>query len=372
MESHTFGKWDYIVFGVMVAVSVSIGIYQAIVGRHGRLEEYLLAGRSMTFFPVALSLMATFTSSITMLGASAEAYSHGIMWILSEIAFSVGNLLELYLLLPLLKRLNISSPFQFLEGRFKSRALRIIATVLACVQNLFYLCIILFGQGMALQAVTGFSMTWSIVVTSSAAVLYTTIGGLKAVIWTDVLQYILMYIGMIAVIVKGTIDSGGIKEIWSRVMDGGRLTFIFDLDPTIRHTVWNVGVARVFYGFGFLFKPAYLQRITSTKSLTQARRAMLLALFCSSAFGVLSVSSGLLAYGYYDNKRCDPMASNQINNLGQVLPFMVLDIFRNLPGMPGLFLAALFSASLSSLSSGVSALANITWEDFIKPRAPQM
>ncbi|XP_048255302.1 sodium-dependent multivitamin transporter-like [Haliotis rufescens] len=138
MESHMFGKWDYIVFGVMMAVSVSIGIYQAIVGSHGRLEEYLLAGRSMTFFPVALSLMATFTSSITMLGASAEAYGHGIMWILSEIAFSVGNLLELYLLLPLLKRLNISSPFQFLEGRFKSRALRIIATVLACVQNINY------------------------------------------------------------------------------------------------------------------------------------------------------------------------------------------------------------------------------------------
>ncbi|XP_046561760.1 putative sodium-dependent multivitamin transporter [Haliotis rubra] len=155
MESLAFGKWDYTVFGVMVAVSVSIGIYYAIVSRHGRLDEYLLAGRSMTFLPVALSLLATFTSSITMVGASAEAYCHGIMWILSEMAFSVGNLLEIFLLLALLRRLNISSPFQFLEGRFESRALRLIVTVLGCVENLFYLGIILFGQGMALEAGNG-------------------------------------------------------------------------------------------------------------------------------------------------------------------------------------------------------------------------
>ncbi|XP_046549974.1 sodium-coupled monocarboxylate transporter 1-like [Haliotis rubra] len=320
MESLAFGKWDYTVFGVMVAVSVSIGIYYAIVSRHGRLDEYLLAGRSMTFLPVALSLMATFTSSITMVGASAEAYGHGIMWILSEMAFSVGNLLEIFLLLALLRRLNISSPFQFLEGRFKSRALRLIVTVLGCVENLFYLGIILFGQGMALEAVTGFSMTWSILVTSAAAVLYTTIGGLKAVIWTDVLQYMLMFIGMLAVIIKGTIDSGGIEEVWSRIMDGERLTFIFDIDPTIRHTVWNLSLGRVVTGFGWLFKPAYLQRITSTKSLTQARR--------------------------HDSKFNDNLKRKSIYVILQVLPFMMLDIFRNLPGMPGLFLAAVFSASL--------------------------
>ncbi|XP_046560759.1 putative sodium-dependent multivitamin transporter, partial [Haliotis rubra] len=162
MESHTFGKWDYAVFGVMVAVSVSIGIYHAIVGRHGKLDEYLLAGRSMTFFPVALSLIATFTSTITMLGVSAEAYSHGIMWILSEIAFSTGQLLEMFLLLTVLKNLNISSPFQYLEGRFQSKALRLIATSASCVQTIFYMCIVLVGQGLALGAAE-----WTITSTDS-------------------------------------------------------------------------------------------------------------------------------------------------------------------------------------------------------------
>ncbi|XP_071119588.1 sodium-coupled monocarboxylate transporter 2-like [Haliotis cracherodii] len=372
MDSHKFGKWDYTVFGVMVAVSVSIGIYHAIVGRHGKLEEYLLAGRSMTFFPVALSLIATFTSTITMLGVSAEAYSHGIMWIFSEIAFSVGQLLEMFLLLTLLKRLNISSPFEYLEGRFKSKALRLIATVASCVQNIFYLCIVLLGQGLALRAVTGISTMESILVTSAAAVLYTAIGGLKAVIWTDVIQYVLMIIGVLTVTIKGTIDAGGIQKVCDAAADGGRLTFTYDFDPTIRHTLWNVGVARVFAGLGWLMKPAFLQRIASTKSPKHARRAMLLWLMCSVAFGSLTVFSGLVAYSYYDYKRCDPVASNQIDSSDQVLPFMIIDIFRNLPGIPGLFLAAVFGASLSSISSGLSALANITWEDFVKPNFPPM
>ncbi|XP_046561757.1 sodium-coupled monocarboxylate transporter 2-like [Haliotis rubra] len=123
---------------------------------------------------------------------------------------------------------------------------------------------------------------------------------------------------------------------------------------------------------GWLVKPAFLQRIASTKSLKHARWAMLLWLTCSLVFGSLTIFSGLVAYSYYDYKRCDPIASNQIDSFDQILPFMIIDIFRNLPGMPGLFLAALFSASLSSLSSGLSALSNITWEDFVKPHCPSM
>ncbi|XP_048255295.1 sodium-coupled monocarboxylate transporter 2-like [Haliotis rufescens] len=372
MESHTFGKWDYTVFGVMVAVSVFIGIYHAIVGRHDRLEEYFLAGRAMPFFPIALSMLASFTSIITMLGASGEAYSNGIMWALKEIAQSVGKLIDMCLLLTLLKRLNLSSPFQYIEGRFKSRLLTLMVTVASCVQNMFYMSIILFGQGMALQAVTGFSTVGSILVTSAAAVLYTSIGGLKAVIWTDVLQYILMLTGILAVIIKGTIDVGGVQEIWSRIKSGGRLTLKYDFDPTIRHTVWTVGFARIFNTLGILFRPAYLQRIAATKSLTDARRAMIFGVLCSPVFGILCVIGGLVAYGYYDYKRCDPVVSNQIYKSDQVLPFMTIAIFRNVPGMPGLFLAALYSASLSSLSSGLSALAHITWEDFVKPRVSTM
>ncbi|XP_071119283.1 sodium-coupled monocarboxylate transporter 1-like [Haliotis cracherodii] len=372
MESHAFGKWDYTVFGVMVAVSVSIGIYHAIVGRHSKLEEYFLAGRAMPFFPIALSMQASFTSIVTMLGVSGEAYSNGIMWVLNEVAYSVGNVIDMCLLLTLLKRLNLSSPFQYIEGRFKSRLLTLMVTVASCLKNMFYMSIILFGQGMALQAVTGFSTLGSILVTSAAAVLYTSIGGLKAVIWTDVLQYTLMYTGILAVTIKGTIDVGGVQEIWSRVESGGRLTFIYDFDPTIRHTVWTVGFASIFYAFGGLFRPAYLQRIAATKSLTDARRAIMVGLLCSPLFGTLCVIGGLVAYGYYDFKRCDPVASNQIDKGDQVLPFMTIDIFRNLPGMPGLFLAALYSASLSSLSSGLSALANITWEDFVKPHVSAM
>ncbi|PVD18322.1 hypothetical protein C0Q70_20871 [Pomacea canaliculata] len=77
---------------------------------------------------------------------------------------------------------------------------------------------------------------------------------------------------------------------------------------------------------------------------------------------------GIISYSYYHVKGCDPLGSKKITNPNQIIPFTVMDIFQNLPGMPGLFLASLFSASLSTLSSGLSSLSALLWADILKPR----
>ncbi|XP_046372370.2 sodium-coupled monocarboxylate transporter 1-like [Haliotis rufescens] len=88
--------------------------------------------------------------------------------------------------------------------------------------------------------------------------------------------------------------------------------------------------------------------------------------------GVICVVEGIVAYGYYYHKRCDPVASKQLASPNQIVPLLILDLFRSMPGMSGLFLAALSSAALSTISSFLSAVANIIWYDLVQPCRPNM
>ncbi|XP_046560787.1 sodium-coupled monocarboxylate transporter 1-like [Haliotis rubra] len=371
MSTATFGTADYAVFGLMLTASVSIGIYYAIMARkRGSTSEYFIAGQSMSSIPVALSLLATYESSVMMLGTPAESYAHGIQWILSELGSETGMLINIFLILVFLRRLNLSTPFEYYERRFKSRRLRVLANLISCLSFLQYISIVLYGQAIALRAMTGFSTYGSIVATAAVAVIYTTIGGLKAVIWTDVLQFIIMITGLLAVSIKGTVDGGGVSEVWLRAAETGRLDFSMDPDPTVRHTIWNLYFGRILTGFGFLFSPSVLQRISSTKSLKECRRALLLTIPGFTIVIGMALAEGIVAYGYFYHKRCDPLASKQVGSPNQIIPFLILELFRNQPGLSGLFLAALASASLSTISSCLSAVASIIWYDLIKPWRP--
>ncbi|XP_048255301.1 sodium-dependent multivitamin transporter-like [Haliotis rufescens] len=264
MSVSTFGPWDCAVFALMLTASIGIGVYYAVASRKRRsTSEYFVAGQSMSYIPVALSLIATFESSVMILGTPAESYAYGIQWILGELGSLTAMLIEISLVLVFIRRLKLSTPYE-----------------------LQYTSIVMYGQAIALQAVTGFSMYSSIMVTAGAVVFYTTLGGFKAVIWTDVLQCIIMLIGLFAVSIKGTIEAGGISEVWGRAAESGRLDFSLDPDPTIRHTVWNLYFGQLLGGFGFLFNPAVLQRISSTKSTKDSsRRVQAIDLTCDNRDG---------------------------------------------------------------------------------------
>ncbi|XP_048246713.1 uncharacterized protein LOC124112462 isoform X8 [Haliotis rufescens] len=128
--------------------------------------------------------------------------------------------------------------------------------------------VVMFGPAIALEAVTGFPQTGSIFLVAAAAILYTAMGGLKAVIWTDVFQAVVMFAGMLSVIIKGTIDAGGIKAVWTTAAKGGRLNFFnFDMDPTVRHTFWDC-----FWGHSLIFNQSTIQRVCYTPTLAVSKK----------------------------------------------------------------------------------------------------
>ncbi|XP_067668239.1 uncharacterized protein [Haliotis asinina] len=373
-RQHSFHVADYVVFGATILISLGIGLYFALSGgRQRTTSEFLVGGRAMKFLPVALSLVVSFESSIMMLGTPAEVYVYGAQVWISLFGFLSSFMICRVLMIPLIHPLKITSAYEYLDGRFKSRAVRQVGTALGVLTYVFYMGIVLFGPAIALEAVTGFPQAGSIVLVASAAILYTAMGGLKAVIWTDVFQAAVMFAGMMAVIIKGTLDAGGVTSVWTSAARGGRLNFFnFDPDPTIRHTFWGLFLGTFARSSGLIFNQSTIQRVCSTPTLAAAKKVMLIV---SPAFWItitLAIIEGIVAYAYYVNLRCDPLESDKIYNPNQIIPFMVMDIFRGLPGMPGLFLAALFSASLSTISSGLSSLSAMTWEDILKPRLPNV
>uniref|UniRef100_A0A8C7WVG3 Sodium-coupled monocarboxylate transporter 1 n=1 Tax=Oryzias sinensis TaxID=183150 RepID=A0A8C7WVG3_9TELE len=176
-----------------------------------------------------------------------------------------------------------------------------------------------------------------------------------------------MLSGFLAVIIKAVIIQGGFSVIFSDAQQGGRLNFWdFDVNPLRRHTFWTfviggTSICSAVYGV----TPTAVQRYIACRSVTQARLALYINLLGIWACFVCIVFAGLSLYSVY--KDCDPWTAGLISSPDQLMPNLVTDILTVNPGLPGLFLAAVYSGSLSTVSSLINGLAAVTVEDLIKP-----
>ncbi|XP_048749499.1 sodium-dependent multivitamin transporter-like isoform X1 [Ostrea edulis] len=369
MAVRSFGAWDYVIFAICLCISASIGVYHAFFGggQHTT-EKYYYGNRNMGALPVALSMLVTYQSSIFMLGYPGEMYIYGSMFWLSFVGVGLGFILVAVFEVPLLHPLNIRSAFEYLELRYKSSAPRKLASFMSVILYAIFMGLVVYGPAITLKTVTEFPLWASMVIVAAGGIFYTSIGGFKAVIWADVFQSIIIIIGIFAILIQGLIRVGGSEEVWRINEMHGRIQFDeFSPDITVRHTVWGMVIANMIQFFSLGFSQMIVQRIMSTPTTSKAMQASIYAVPGFALFGSISCFLGLMAFAYNVQQGCDPLAKKIIVRPEQVLPYFVMDIFDDIVGMPGVFLAALFSASLSTLSSGLNSLPTITWEDFIKP-----
>ncbi|CAH1781604.1 unnamed protein product, partial [Owenia fusiformis] len=196
-------------------------------------------------------------------------------------------------------------------------------------------------------------------------------GGIKAVIWTDVFQFLIIIIGMIITLAMGCSRVGGFANMWNLCQRGGRIQPIdFDLNPLTRHTFWGltIGVGATCTHLYGVSQPG-VQRFSATRSLKDARLTMLTVIPAVCVIYALTALVGLTVYAYYSHIQCDPMVIGAVTNINQIFPYFVMDVLA-VPGVPGIFLAAMFSAALSTISSLVNSLAANVWEDVLRDRFP--
>ncbi|KAF6733846.1 Sodium-coupled monocarboxylate transporter 1 [Oryzias melastigma] len=363
----TFSVWDYVVFAVTIVGAAGIGLFQAIRGRkESSSDEFLLGGRQMTAVPVAMSLTASFMSGITVIGTPAEAYRFGAAFWVFGISYTIMSTVTAEIFVPLFYRLGITSAYEYLELRF-SRPIRLIGTSMYIVQTALYTGLVIYAPALALNQITGLDLWGVLVATGLVCIVYCSLGGLKAVIWTDVLQMGIMLAGFIAVIARGAVIRGGLGQIWEDARQGGRLkAFDFDPDPLKRHTFWSIVIGgSIMWASIYSINQSQVQRYISCKTLGHAKMSLYVNMVGLWVTVSLAVFSGLTMYSIYKN--CDPLSNGDVSAADQLLPYLVMDILADFPGIPGLFVAAAYSGTLSTVSSSINALVAVTVEDFIFP-----
>uniref|UniRef100_A0A8C9W8U1 Solute carrier family 5 member 12 n=1 Tax=Scleropages formosus TaxID=113540 RepID=A0A8C9W8U1_SCLFO len=336
-RDETFQILDYVVFAGIFVISSGIGVFFAIKERKKTTSrEFLVGGRQMSSGPVALSLTASFMSAITVLGAPSDVYRFGASFVIFSIAYTLMVMLTAELFVPVFYRSGITSAYEVVTLRFDSCCLLI---SFATVKN-NKTCCPHCDKNM--------------------------IGGLKAVVWSDAFQMVVMVVGFLTVLVQGTKETGGLGVVWDRALNGSRLNvFNFDLDPLKRHTFWTISVGGMFTWLGIYgVNQSTIQRCISCKSERHAKKALYLNLLGLLVICGCAASSGIIMYAFYYN--CDPWTAGYVRAPDQLMPFFVMEILGKLPGLPGLFVACAFSGTLSSVAASINALATVTYEDFVK------
>lgn len=367
MAEVLLGGADYAVLVITLLVSACIGLYYRFTGgRQKTAVEYLLANKKMGIIPVAFSLMASFMSAITLLGVSAEIYSYGTMFVVINLSYGIFTPVAAYLFIPVFYNLGATSVYEYLEKRF-GRGARLAGSLAFSLQMILYMGIVLYTPALTLEAVTGLPKVWAILSVGLVCTFYSTIGGLKAVLITDVFQSLLMFAAIFCVIISAWVEKGSLGEIWRIAGENGRLEFTnVDLDPTVRHTWWSLT-----FGGGVTFLSLYavnqaqVQRYLSVKDIKTAQKSLWLNWPILTLLSFSTSFSGLAMFSKYAH--CDPIASGKITSSDKLMPYYVVDQMGHLPGLSGLFISGIFSASLSTVSAAVNSLAAVTLEDYIKP-----
>ncbi|XP_071953227.1 sodium-dependent multivitamin transporter-like isoform X2 [Antedon mediterranea] len=329
--------------------------------------EFLMADRSMFSLPVAISVLASFCSAITILGIPAEIFKHGVQyWLIIWSYFLVIPITAL-VFIPVFYDLKVISAYEYLDRRF-SRLIRVLGACMFILQTVFYMAVVLFAPALALEVVTSLDVWKTVLMTGLICTFYTSLGGIKAVIWTDVFQFLVLVGSLVVVVVMGTIRAGGIDHVWNYNKEKGQLNFIvLDPDPLMRINLWSVIIGGTLTALPiWAVSQTAVQRFLTSKDLKGAQRSIWYSLPGNIIMVSLVSFCGLVLYAFYDGTTPSRQVPDY-SSIDQILIFFVSQEFGNIPGIQGLFVACLFAGTLSTVASGLNSLAAVTLIDIVKP-----
>lgn len=347
-------------YAVLLAYFLGVTLWGAWLGRGQKGgTDYFLGNRELPWGAVMLSVVATETSTLTFLSIPGVAYMGTLAFLQLTLGYLVGRAAVAAFLLPAYYRGELATAYALLEKRFGMGARRFTSGVFM-VTRLLADSVRLFATAVPLALMTGWPYPLSIAVIAALTLVYTYLGGIRAVVWVDALQMGLYLLGALAtVIVLQLSVPGGWGEVWERAAHAGKLQlFDFRFQPSVPYTFW-AGLA----GGAFLTMASHgtdqliVQRLLTCKSLHQAQKALVgSALVVMGQFFVfLLVGLGLWAfYGGRSFARSDEI-------------FALFIVEELPPGLGGLLLAGVFAAAMSSLSSSINSLASASAYDFWAP-----
>ncbi|VVC39887.1 Sodium/solute symporter [Cinara cedri] len=360
-------KWivECSAFSVMLGISVVIGLYFGCVKKEGNtVNEYLLGNKKMTVFPIVMSLIASHISGIMLLGIPTEVYCYGTLYLLSGAINMVIIIVIFYVYLPVFYELQLTSVYEYLEYRFNS-TIRGFASIIYAVSLILYIPIVMYVPALVLNQITGISVHLITPLICVICIFYTTIGGLKAVVWTDAIQSFFTALSVIVIIVMALVEVGGFGNMIRTNLVGDRIEFFkMDPDPFLRNSFWTVSIGTALHVISTIgVQAGSVQRFVSLPSYAKAGKSLIAFSLGMCVVKILTGCLGMLIYTKYQD--CDPVLADYIKSYKYILPYFVVDIVGLVPGLTGLFISGMFSAALSTMSAHLNTVSGTIYKDFI-------
>jgi SSS family solute:Na+ symporter len=365
----SLGLLDWLIFGGYVVVVFALGLWFA--REQHTNEDYFVGGRRMNWIAVGLSLFAGTFSSLSFVGLPREAAykDYHLYLAILFIPFAAGPLLW-FVFVPLYYRLRLISINEYFERRFNSRV-RKLGSFLFASYAIGWMGDMLHAVGVILQTVLNLSraqLTLAVVVLGLFATLYTSLGGVKAVIWTDVLQAITLGGGMLLVLflVVGRVPDGW-STVWQVAVRDQKFAMLNTrFDMTENENVYSVVAFGIFVYVGaHLVSFGAVQRYVSMPNLRAARGSLIVNGFMVAAVCGLFFLVGTALYGFYHHPEADGFPASISED--QLLPYFIQNVLA-LPGLNGLLLAGLFAAAMSSVDTGINSLTATLVYDWLDGR----
>ena len=353
-----FTKLDYACLGAYLAMLIAMGVYFS--RREKTTADYFLAGRRIPWWAAGISLFGTQLSAITFMAAPAKVYATDWAYFVNTFAFILITPIVVYFYLPFFRRLNLTSAYEYLERRF-NLATRLYASAAFILFQLGRMAIVLFLPAMALSAVTGMNVYGCIVVMGVLSTLYTVLGGIEAVVWTDVLQAIVLLGGglLCLVIMMFGVD-GGMSTIFSAGMADDKFKVIHWSWDYTTSTLWVLVVGNLFINLvTYTSDQVVVQRYLTTRDEKSAADSIWMnaAIVLPETFIWFLLGTSL--YVFY---KLTPELLSPNLPTDSIFPHF---ISQQLPsGVTGIVIAALFAASMSTLDSGLNSVSTAVVTDF--------
>jgi sodium-coupled monocarboxylate transporter 8/12 len=356
-----FSPLDYALFVLYLAASVGVGLYSARKKSHN-LGDYFLAGRGMNSILVAMSILAALFSGISYLAGPADVYKNGFGFAYAILAFFIATPITTIWILPKFYQSRFYTAYQFLEERF-ALSVRLLASGLFIFRVSLWLAAATYAPALALEKVTGIPLWITIIASGTLTTLYTALGGMRAVIWTDVMQLVVLFGGQLVIaLVAASKIPGGFGGVWETALADGRMDLSLSFAFSERVNLGSVLLAAAFLHLvQMATDQVSVQRYLTAGSLAEAKRSLWIKLWFILPVIVLFYGTGLVLYAFY-KIHGDPLVAGLIQKEDQILPYFVV---TQLPGgLPGLLIAAIYAASMSTISAGLNSLSSATVVDF--------
>lgn len=363
-RSGRFQTMDWVALSVYLLVLIGIASYFA--KREHNTHEYFLGGRRVPWWAAGLSIFGTQLSAMTFMATPAVTFAEDWVRIIPVLMYAPAGLLTIHFFLPFYRRLNVTTAYEYLERRFNT-SVQMLGSGVFIISQLLRVAVVVYLPALALAAATGLNVHLCIVAMGVLCITYTVLGGIEAVIWTDVIQVVVLIMGAVCCLIIIIVDAGGLTNtVQSAAADNKFHAFDWNWDIT-EMCVWVMMFGGFFSIFGqFTGEQTTVQRYMTTHDEKAAMRGIWTTCILSLVTAPIFSGLGTALYVFYKNH---PELLVPGRN-DAIVPWFIVE---QLPaGIAGLVIAGIFAAAMSSLDSAMHSAATAYVTDFHQRWQPSM